>query len=59
MARMTKVIDLPSMTKLNKANGQISTQLIHIFRAAVQRGDLQSGDALPSSRELAQTLNVA
>jgi len=59
MARMTKVIDLPSMTKLNKANGQISTQLIHIFRAAVQQGDLQSGDALPSSRGLAQTLNVA
>lgn len=45
--------------KLNKADGQITTQLIHILREAVQKGDLHSGDPLPSSRELAQTLGIA
>lgn len=59
MARIAKVIDLPSIVKLNKADGQITTQLIHILREAVQKGDLHSGDPLPSSRELAQTLGIA
>ena len=59
MARIAKVIDLPSLVKLNKDNGQISAQLIQIFREAVQHGDLQSGDPLPSSRELAQSLGLA
>lgn len=59
MARIAKVIDLPSIVKLNKADGQITTQLINILREAVQKGDLHSGDPLPSSRELAQTLGIA
>ncbi|ENV00846.1 PLP-dependent aminotransferase family protein [Acinetobacter variabilis] len=59
MARIAKVIDLPSIVKLNKADGQISSQLIQILREAVQLGDLHSGDPLPSSRELAQTLGIA
>ena len=59
MARIAKVIDLPSIVKLNKAQGQIGSQLIQILREAVQQGDLQAGDPLPSSRELAQTLGIA
>ncbi|MHA3053287.1 MocR-like pyridoxine biosynthesis transcription factor PdxR [Acinetobacter sp. ANC 4640] len=59
MARIAKVIDLPSIVKLNKADGQISSQLIQILREAVQQGGLHSGDPLPSSRELAQTLGIA
>lgn len=59
MARIAKVIDLPSIVKLNKAEGQIGSQLIQILREAVQQGDLQAGDPLPSSRELAQTLGIA
>lgn len=59
MARVAKVIDLPSLVKLNKADGQISAQLIQILRDAVQHGDLHAGDHLPSSRELAQTLGIA
>lgn len=59
MARMAKVIDLPSIAKIDKSQGKISTQLTLALREAVQCGDLKAGDSLPSSRELAQTLKVA
>ncbi|MEG1092476.1 MAG: PLP-dependent aminotransferase family protein, partial [Acinetobacter sp.] len=52
MARMAKVVELPSIAKLNKMQGQIAAQLIQALRQAVQNGDLQAGDPLPSSREL-------
>lgn len=59
MARMAKVVELPSIAKLNKMQGQIAAQLIQALRQAVQNGDLQAGDPLPSSRELAMTLSVS
>ncbi|MCU7697242.1 PLP-dependent aminotransferase family protein [Acinetobacter sp. AYS6] len=59
MARMAKVVELPSIAKIDKNQGKITAQLIHALREAVQSGDLQPGDPLPSSRELAQTLGVA
>lgn len=59
MARMAKVVELPSIAKLNKMQGQIAAQLIQALRHAVQNGDLQAGDPLPSSRELAMTLSVS
>jgi len=59
MARMAKVVELPSIAKIDKSQGKITAQLIHALREAVQSGDLQPGDPLPSSRELAQTLGVA
>lgn len=59
MARMAKVVELPSIAKINKNQGKISAQLTQALREAVQSGDLQPGDPLPSSRELAQTLGVA
>lgn len=59
MARMAKVVELPSIAKLNKVQGQIAAQLIQALRHAVQNGDLQAGDPLPSSRELAMTLSVS
>ncbi|NUG11477.1 PLP-dependent aminotransferase family protein [Acinetobacter seifertii] len=59
MARMAKVVELPSIAKIDKSQGKISAQLTQALREAVQSGDLQPGDPLPSSRELAQTLEVA
>ena len=59
MARIAKVVDLPALVKLNKADGQVRSQLIQILRDAVQQGDLHAGDSLPSSRDLAQTLGLA
>ncbi len=59
MARMAKVVELPSIAKIDKSQGKISAQLTQALREAVQSGDLQPGDPLPSSRELALTLGVA
>lgn len=59
MARMAKVVELPSIAKIDKSKGKISAQLTQALREAVQSGDLQPGDPLPSSRELALTLGVA
>ncbi|MDH2635691.1 PLP-dependent aminotransferase family protein [Acinetobacter nosocomialis] len=59
MARMAKVVELPSIAKIDKSKGKISAQLTQALREAVQSDDLQPGDPLPSSRELAQTLGVA
>ena len=59
MTRMATVVELPSIAKINKSQGKISAQLTQALREAVQSGDLQAGDPLPSSRELAQTLGVA
>lgn len=59
MARIAKVVDLPSIAKVDTAQGKISTQLIIALREAVQAGDLKAGDPLPSSRELAQSLKIA
>lgn len=56
---MAKVVELPSIAKINKSQGKISAQLTQALREAVQSGDLQPGDPLPSSRELALTLGVA
>ena len=59
MARTAQVVDLPSIAKIDKKAGHISLQLIQVLRAAVHHGELQPGDPLPSSRELAQTLRIA
>lgn len=59
MARMVKVVELPSISKLNKQQGKVTAQLIQILREAVQQGDLKAGDPLPSSRELALSLSVS
>lgn len=44
MARMAKVVELPSIAKIDKSQGKISAQLTQALREAVQSGDLQPGD---------------
>jgi len=39
MARMAKVVELPSITKIDKSQGKISAQLTQALREAVQSGD--------------------
>ncbi|MFT4021212.1 MAG: PLP-dependent aminotransferase family protein, partial [Acinetobacter sp.] len=59
MAKITKAVDLPSICQVNKSQGKIALQLIQALRIAVQQGDLKAGDALPSSREFAQKLQIS
>lgn len=59
MARKPRVVDIPSIGALDRAGGQLGRQLAHALREAVRKGDLLPGDPLPSSRVLAQSLDIA
>lgn len=59
MARRPKAVELPALGSLERAAGNLSRQLTLLLRDAVQRGDLKPGELLPSSRLLAQALQIA
>lgn len=59
MARRPKAFELPALGSLDRAAGNLGRQLTLLLRDAVQRGDLKPGELLPSSRLLAQALQVA
>jgi GntR family transcriptional regulator/MocR family aminotransferase len=43
---------------VDRASGNMSRQLVTALREAVSKGVLQAGDALPSTRTLAETLQI-
>jgi GntR family transcriptional regulator/MocR family aminotransferase len=59
MARRAKAIDLPAIGELDRAAGHLGRQLAQALREAIRRGDLKPGELLPSTRLLAQSLQVA
>ena len=59
MARTARNADIPSLGALDRAAGDLSRQLAQALREAVRRGDVLPGDALPSTRLLATSLQVA
>ncbi|CAB3739311.1 MocR-like pyridoxine biosynthesis transcription factor PdxR [Paraburkholderia rhynchosiae] len=59
MARTPRLVDIPSLGTLDRAAGSLSRQVAQALREAVSKGDLQPGDALPSTRLLAASLQVA
>ncbi|WP_321910411.1 MocR-like pyridoxine biosynthesis transcription factor PdxR [Burkholderia cepacia] len=59
MARTTRIVEIPSLGALDRAAGDLSRQLAQALREAVRRGDVRPGDALPSTRLLATSLQVA
>ncbi|GLU33226.1 PLP-dependent aminotransferase family protein [Trinickia caryophylli] len=59
MARTARLAEIPSIGTLNREAGQLSRQLADALREAVRKGDLRPGDALPSTRLLAASLEVA
>ena len=59
MARTARNADIPSLGALDRAAGDLSRQLAQALREAVRRGDVHPGDALPSTRLLATSLQVA
>jgi GntR family transcriptional regulator/MocR family aminotransferase len=50
---------MPSFGTLDRNAGNLSGQVAEALRAAVRSGDLGAGDALPSTRSLAASLQVA
>ncbi|MBB5215296.1 DNA-binding transcriptional MocR family regulator [Parapusillimonas granuli] len=59
MARKPRVVDIPSIGALDRSSGRLGRQLAHALREAVRKGDLLPSDPLPSSRVLAQSLDIA
>ncbi|NIE77163.1 PLP-dependent aminotransferase family protein [Pantoea sp. Ap-967] len=59
MARRSVGAELPFIGSLSRSQGQLGRQLAQALRNAVKRGDLKPGELLPSSRVLANSLNVA
>ncbi|WP_322013291.1 PLP-dependent aminotransferase family protein [Paraburkholderia sp. J12] len=59
MARTARDTQIPSIGALDRAAGNLSRQLAQALREAVRRGDIPPGDALPSTRLLAASLQIA
>lgn len=59
MARKANVVDIPSLGPLDRTSGPLGRQLAQALRAAIRRGDLKPGEALPSTRVLAKSLMIA
>lgn len=59
MARRPTVIELPALSGLDKTAGNLSRQLAQSLREAIQSGSIQPGEVLPSSRRLAESMNVS
>ena len=64
MARTARIADIPTIGTLHRlagdrSAGSLSRQLAQALREAVRNGDLQPGEALPSTRLLAASLQVA
>lgn len=59
MARTARLPDIPWLGAMDRAAGGLSLQVAQALRNAVRRGDIRAGDALPSTRLLAASLQVS
>jgi GntR family transcriptional regulator / MocR family aminotransferase len=50
---------VPFVIPLSRAAGSLTLQIYRWFRAAILHGAIESGERLPSTRELAEQLNVS
>lgn len=59
MPRTARLAEMPSFGVLDRTAGNLSGQIAQALREAVHKGDIHAGDALPSTRALAASLQVA
>src|SRR5690606_32360317 len=59
MPRRPQAVELPPISGLDRTKGHLSRQLTQKLRDAIRAGNLKAGDLLPSSRQLASSLNIA
>ncbi|CAB3792190.1 hypothetical protein LMG28614_03468 [Paraburkholderia ultramafica] len=59
MARTARVAGLPAFGALDRTAGNLRRQVAEALREAVRNGDIGAGDALPATRSLAASLQVA
>ena len=58
MARHARAANLPFIGTLDRASRGLGRQLAQALRVAIRKGDLRDGEALPSTRALAQALGL-
>lgn len=59
MTRKATRSEVPALGALDRQAGQLSRQLTQALRQAIHNGSLQPGEMLPSTRRLAQALQLA
>lgn len=59
MPRKPGPVDIPAIGPLNRQAGNLSMQLVLALKEALRKNDLVVGDKLPSSRALAQAMEVS
>ncbi|SIT45749.1 Transcriptional regulator, GntR family with aminotransferase domain [Paraburkholderia ribeironis] len=59
MARTAGIAEIPSIGTLDREAGKLSRQVAQALREAVRNGEILPGDALPSTRLLAASLQIA
>ncbi|WP_321960298.1 PLP-dependent aminotransferase family protein [Paraburkholderia sp. J7] len=59
MPRTAQAAEMPSFGTLDREAGNLSRQVAEALREAVRKGDLRPADALPSTRSLAASLQIA
>jgi GntR family transcriptional regulator/MocR family aminotransferase len=52
-------VELPPISGLDRTSGHLGRQLTQALREAIRAGNLKSGDLLPSTRQLADSLSIA
>lgn len=59
MPRHRLALGIPALGAIDRGRGQIGLQLVEALRNAIYRGELTTGQLLPSSRALAESLEVS
>ncbi|MGJ4970925.1 PLP-dependent aminotransferase family protein [Bradyrhizobium sp. HKCCYLRH1073] len=59
MARRRTIIAIPSLGSLDRTAGRVGYQLTQALREAISKGILKPGERLPSTRALANSLQLA
>lgn len=59
MARRPQAVELPPISGLDRASGHLGRQLAQALRETIRAGNLKPGELLPSSRQLAASLDIA
>lgn len=59
MSRRSHAVDLPPISGLDRASGHLARQLVQVLRETIRTGNLKPGDLLPSTRQLAGSLDIA
>jgi GntR family transcriptional regulator / MocR family aminotransferase len=59
MPRRPQAVNLPPISGLDRTSGHLGRQLTHALREAIRAGNLKPGDLLPSTRQLAEALEIA